>query len=69
MAVVEKGVLTTLAVVTGVAFAGLVGYKIIKKKKPELCEKVKKSVSNAKKRTSEIIEGARESFREGYAKA
>ena len=66
---IEKGILTTLAAVTGVVFVGLVGYKVIKKKKPELFEKTKKSVSNVQKRTSEIIEGARKSFREGYARA
>ncbi len=61
----EKGLLVTASVV----FAGLVGYKIIKKKRPDLLKKAKKSVFDIKKRTSEIIEGARASFREGYAHA
>jgi len=62
---VEKGLL----VAAGVVFVGLVGYKIIKKKKPDVLEKAKKSASGIKKRTSEIVEGAKESFREGYAQA
>lgn len=65
MAIFEKGILVTV----GVVFAGLVGYKIIEKKRPELIEKAKKSVSDAKESASEVLEGARESFREGYAKA
>lgn len=65
MVVIEKGLLITI----GAVFAGLVGYKIIKKKKPHLIEKCKKSVSNIKKRTSEVFEGTKKSFHEGYAKA
>ena len=63
--VIEKG-LVTAAVVT---FAGLVGYKIIQKKSPAAIKKVKKFVSGITKRTTEIIENAKESFREGYAHA
>jgi hypothetical protein len=62
---IEKGLL----VVAGVAFACVVGYKIIKKKRPDVLKKAKKSASDIKKRTSEIIEGAKDSFREGYAQA
>ena len=67
--VVEKGVLVSAATVVGVAFVGLVGYKIVKKKKPELLEKAKKPFRNIKKRTSEIVASAKQSFREGYAQA
>jgi hypothetical protein len=61
----EKGLL----IAAGVAFAGFVGYKIIKKKKPDVLKKAKSSISDIKKRTSEIVEGAKESFHEGYVSA
>lgn len=66
---VEKGVLATAAAVVGVTFVGLVGYKIVKKKKPDLLQKLKKPFSNFKKRTSEIMSSAKKSFREGYTQA
>ena len=65
MTVIEKGILIT----AGVVFVGAVGYKIIKKKRPDLIKKAKKSVSDVKERTLEIIDGAKESFRKGYADA
>lgn len=65
----EKGVLVTVAVGIGAVFAGIVGYKILKKKKPEIIKKAKESVADTKKKASEIAQGARESFRKGYASA
>ena len=65
MTVIGKGLL----VAAGAVFVGLVGYKIVSKKRPEVIEKAKKSVSNIKKGASEIIKGAKESFHEGYARA
>lgn len=65
MTMIEKG----LALTAGVVFVGLIGYKIIKKKKPDMLKKAKCSASNIKNRTKEVIEGAKASFREGYAKA
>jgi hypothetical protein len=65
MAFFEKSVLVTV----GVVFAGLVGYKVIEKKRPDLIKKAKRSASDAKKSVSGVLEGAAESFREGYAKA
>ena len=62
---IDKGLL----VGAGLVIAGFVGYKVIKKKKPDLIKKVKVSVSNFKKRTVDMIEGAKVSFREGYAQA
>ena len=54
----EKGVLiTTLAVIVGVAFAGFVGYKILKKK--NVLPKLKESCAKT-------IEEAKQSFREGF---
>jgi hypothetical protein len=58
-----KGLL--VAVVT--VFAGFVGYKIIKKKNPELINKIKGSISNAGKKFSAVVDEARISFAEGYA--
>ena len=66
---IEKGVLATVATVAGAAFVGLVGYKIVKKKKPKVLDKIKRSVQDMAKKPLEIIEGAKKSFREGYAKA
>ena len=65
MTVVGKGILIT----AGAIFAGLVAYKVMKKRKPELIDKGRQAVSDAREKTSEIIDGAMESFREGYAKA
>ena len=56
----------SLLIIAGVAVAGVVGYKIIKKKNPEFfkdCgDKIKKSTNN-------IFEGASEAFQEGYSSA
>ncbi len=65
MAVVEKGILIT----AGVVFAGLVGYKVIKKKKPELIDKAKASVQGAQKQAGKVFDSARDAFRDGYASA
>jgi len=65
MSTIGKGLL----IIAGVVFAGAVAYKIITKKNPDMIKKAKKVVSDVRKRTTEIIDGARESFREGYAKA
>ena len=54
----EKGALiTTIVVIVSVAFAGIVGYRILRKKNilPKLKEKCAK-----------VIQDAKQSFREGY---
>ena len=66
---IQKGALAAVAAAVGVAFVGLVGYKIVKKKNPKLLNKAKESVKNIKKRTSKVLEGAKKSFEEGYASA
>jgi len=63
--VIEKTVLTVL----GVALAGFVGYKIIKKKNPEWIKQVKKVISNPIEGTEKLFKGAKSSFLEGYASA
>ncbi len=55
----DKGLLA----LAGVVFVGLVGYKILKKKSPDLARKA----SGIREKASEIAEGVRESFQEGYA--
>lgn len=60
-----KGILTVVAVV----FVGVVGYKILEKKNPALIRQVKGSVAGVGKKVSAIIDDARESFYEGYARA
>ena len=56
----------SLLVIAGIAVAGVVGYKIIKKKNPEF---FKNCASKIKESTNNIFEGATEAFREGYASA
>ena len=65
MAVVEEGILIT----AGVIFAGLVGYKVIKKKRPELIDKAKTSVQGVQKQAGKVFDTARDAFRSGYASA
>ena len=62
---IDKGLLA----IAGVVLAGFVGYKIIKKKKPEWIEKTKETAANIKDGTLKAIEGAQASFSEGYASA
>lgn len=49
-----------------VVLAGLITFKVLKKKKPKVIEKAVKSVADAKKKTAEVAKGAKEAFREGY---
>jgi len=56
----------SLLVLAGVVLAGVVGYKIIRKKNPRLFEDC---AANIKKGTDNFFEGASESFKEGYAAA
>ena len=56
----------SLLVIAGVAVAGVVGYKIIKKKNPEF---FKNCASKIRTSTNNLFEGASESFKEGYASA
>jgi len=55
-----------LLVIAGVAVAGVVGYKIIKKKNPEF---FKNCAENIKNSTNNLFEGASEAFKEGYDSA
>lgn len=57
-----KCVIGTLIVAAGAVFAGMVAYKILKKKNPAF-------LNNVKERTSGIFKGAKESFQAGYAQA
>jgi hypothetical protein len=65
---INEGVVGVAAAV-GVVFAGVVGYKIIKKKNPDAFKNVTKCMTDIKDKTSKILDGAAESFREGYAQA
>lgn len=66
--VIEKG-LAAVAAVIGVAFVGVVGYKIIKKKNPDALKGVSKAIGKIKDKASEIAKGAADAFSEGYAQA
>ena len=59
----------TLVTGVGVVLAGLVGYKIIKKKNPKWVKKVKHALSNTTGGASKLLEGSKEAFQEGYASA
>ena len=52
-----------------VVVAGLITYKVLKKKKPEVIERAKKSVADVTKKTAAVAKGAKEAFREGYESA
>ena len=62
---IEKALIAT----TGMVLAGVVGYKIVKKKNPKLIENTKKTISDITNAPVKFFKGARESFREGYASA
>ena len=62
---IEKG----LVAVAGVVFIGFVGYKVIRKMRPEMMRKTGKTLSGITQKSADFIEGAKHSFREGYARA
>jgi len=66
---VEKGVLAAIGIVAGVGFAGYVGYKIIKKKKPLLFYNIKKTVTDLPEKGLNVVKDAKKSFQEGYRTA
>jgi hypothetical protein len=57
----------SLLVIAGVAVVGVVGYKILKKK--NVSKKIQDTVSTVKTKAASFIDGAAESFKEGYASA
>jgi amino acid permease len=65
MVMVEK----SLLVVLGVAVVGFVAYEIIKREKPALLAKAKKTVSGATSGVAGVFNSAKASFMEGYASA
>ena len=58
--IVQESAVGTVVVAAGVAFAGVVAVKVIQKKNPDF-------VKNLKKKTSNILNNAKASFKEGYA--
>ena len=59
----------SLLVVLGVVVVGFVGYEIVKREKPELLAKAKKSLSGATSGITDALKSAKASFMEGYASA
>lgn len=59
----------SLLVVLGVAVVGFVAYEIVKREKPELLARAKKSFSDATSGVAEALKNAKSSFMEGYASA
>ncbi len=66
---VENGVLIGTGVAAVVVVGGIVTYKILKKKKPEVFDKAKTSIAGVKGMASGLAKGAREAYLEGYAGA
>ncbi len=62
----ENGVLVGAGATAAAVVAGIVAYKVVKKRKPRIIEKAKKSVVGIKNKTFEIVKGAKGAFREGY---
>lgn len=60
-----KGILAAL----GAVFAGVVAYKIVQKKKPEVIENLKEKAQKVKEKTVETFQNAGEAFKEGYSQA
>ena len=60
---------TTTLTVAGVAVAGVVGYKIIKKKHPELITKTRETLKDIQDGMCDLCKGAKESFSEGFSNA
>ncbi|MBF0494118.1 MAG: hypothetical protein HQL28_03185 [Candidatus Omnitrophica bacterium] len=60
---IEEGLFVGVAAV----FAGLVGYKVVKKTNPELLSKLSDSYSAAGKKVTSMIDETKNAFREGYA--
>jgi len=59
----------SLLIVLGVAVVGFVGYEIVKREKPELLKKAKKSLADAGRSVQDALKSARSAFMEGYASA
>ncbi|MBF0533023.1 MAG: hypothetical protein HQL23_08025 [Candidatus Omnitrophica bacterium] len=59
----------SLLAIAGIAIVGVVGYKIIKKQNPKLLKDIGHSFSNIGDSTAKVLEGAAQSFKEGYASA
>ncbi len=59
----------SLLIILGVAVVGFVGYEIVKREKPELLAKMKKSFSGATSEIANALKSAKASFQEGYASA
>jgi len=59
----------SLFTLVGMAVIGVVGYKVIKKNKPEWLDSAKNSIAKTTESVTDVLEGAKESFRDGYASA
>ena len=63
----ENGVLVGIGAAAVVVLAGMVAFKVMKKKNPDMIEKASKSVGNVRGKASEAVKGAKAAFREGFA--
>ncbi len=65
----EDGVWVGVGVAAVVIVAGVITFKVLKKKRPKVIEKAAKSVISAKKKTADVAKSAKDAFREGYETA
>jgi len=63
----ENSVWVGIGAVAVVGLAGMVAFKVIKKKSPDMIKKTMKSVDAVKGKVSESVKGAKAAFLEGFA--
>ena len=63
----ENSVLVGIGAAAVVVLAGMVTFKVVKKKNPDMIKKTMKSVDAVKAKVSESVKGAQAAFREGFA--
>jgi hypothetical protein len=63
----ENSVLVSVGAAAVVVLAGMVAFKVVKKKNPDMIEKTMKSVAAVKDKVSESVKGAKAAFLEGFA--
>ena len=63
----ENGVLVGIGAAAVVVLAGMVAFKVMKKKNPDMIEKTLKSAGVVRGKASEAVKGAKAAFLEGFA--
>ena len=63
----ENGVLVGIGAAAVVVLGGMVAYKVMIRKNPDIIKKTAKSVDTVKDKASAAVKGAKDAFREGFA--